>query len=165
MITERQRVTQLIEGATVAVGRDVDPCVDLSLLSTEVGWLYNHEHPRPRSDCISSPLALELVDQYIAEVETWDALSAEVLDQRAHSLLSHAEQSPAWVAVRPLMTGYRAAFLRRADVERKRAAALVAARGPASSDLPPNQAPHRIDADQSGRGERATPVVSAPRVP
>jgi tRNA A-37 threonylcarbamoyl transferase component Bud32 len=126
MIAERQRVAQLIEGATVADGGDGDPRIDLALLNAEFGGLYAPEGAGWVP--VSPSEALALVDEYIAEVETWDALSPEGLQARAESLLARIEQNNAWAALRPLMAGYREAFLRRLEVDSKRAAAIAMAR-------------------------------------
>ena len=133
MTSERQRLSQLCEGAAFANGPGRSGRVDLDVLNRltdgfygKIGELTNEDRAFARS--LTPDETLVAIDAVIREVERWDSLPLLELEECASQLLSDLHSNRAWRLVRPLVPQYRSAFRSRRRTVAKRAGLLLAAR-------------------------------------
>jgi hypothetical protein len=132
MASQRQRLSQLYEEASTGSRLGGRGHLDLDVLNARAGDIYQLSGvltPERRSAArsVTPHEALATIDDYMREVETWDSLPFEVLNQHAEEAVAAVQRSPAWLVVRPLLSGYRDAFLIRGRARTTRSATLLTA--------------------------------------
>lgn len=132
MTAERQRLSQLCEGAAFANGSGRSGRVDLDVLNRladgfygKIGQLTDEDRVFARS--LTPDETLAVIDTFIREAERWDSLPLRELDECASQLFSELHSNRPWRIVRPLVSQYKSAFQSRRRIVAKRAAMLLAA--------------------------------------
>lgn len=132
MMSERQKLAQMFEGASVGGGPGNAGSIDLDLLDELAGGMFSGlglmDDEHRRLACQVSPQeVLQVIDRVITDIETWDNLTFFELSERVSNLRSTSECSSAWWLVKTLRPGVSTGFRNRARIEARRAAGLLAA--------------------------------------
>ncbi len=131
MVSERQKLSQLCEGASFASSPHDSGFVSLKHLDVLSGGVYSRVSTSATVDAAGGAITpsemLEAIDAFVSEVEQWDALPFEVLKEHWHDMVSRLEHSPARSVMKPVLPGLKLGFQNRGRVNAKRSATLLAA--------------------------------------
>lgn len=132
MMSERQRLAQLCEGAAFSDGPGRPGRIDVDVLDGLADGFYSSiggltTEGRASVRLLTPDDALAAVDAFISEIEQWDALPFNELNERANQLISELQTRRAWRVVGPFVPKYRVAFRARRRVLAKRRGMLLAA--------------------------------------
>lgn len=131
MVSERQKLSQLCEGASFASSPHDSGYVSLEHLNVLSGGLYSRVSPSATVHTIEGSVSpkemLEAIDVFTGEAEQWDALPFEALKEHWHNVVSRLEHSPAWSVMKPVLPSLKLGFKDRARINAKRSATLLAA--------------------------------------
>lgn len=132
MISERQRLAQLVEEATFAGTEPDRAYLSIDVLDAltegvyqESGLLTTDNYDLARS--VEPEELLRLIDWFIAELTSWDSLTAEELIPRSAALADLKDSKGPWQLIRPLLPSITQAMWFRGSTRSKRRAMIISA--------------------------------------
>jgi hypothetical protein len=132
LIYERLRFSQFYEAAATADGRNPGGSIDVELMEqiggnmlATIGYLDDKTQSVAASHSAQS--VIDVVDQYIHAIETWERLTYDELQRQVLDRLEYLAAQPEWRLIRPYIGTYNAHYKSRGATLSKRARAMAAA--------------------------------------
>lgn len=129
---ERRKLAQIIESGTVRDSRGGSSHLELHALDARLGGFYRScglftDELEELAQTVTPGEALELVDTYIEEVESWDPLTVREVKQRASQIILALKPNRARPILRYIIPRFENRFILRARANSMRSATLLAA--------------------------------------